>query len=216
VTPPQFVPMPLVRIPQAFDDADWVFELKFDGFRALAFIEAGECRLVSRNGHAFRQFTPLAASLARRLPDGIYDGEIVALDRDGRSQFNQLLFRRCTPVFAAFDLLGLDGTDLRALPLVERKRRLRAIAPRRSTAMLYVQHVQAHDIALFNQICDHDLEGIVGKWACGTYICDGSSTSWIKVKNPRYSQAVGRRELFDGRGHRRNTTAAKMRRLVLA
>ncbi len=210
-----FTPMPLVRIPQPFDDPAWIFELKYDGFRALAFIEAGRCRLVSRNGHTFRQFTPLSDSLARNLPDGIYDGEIVVVDRDGRSQFNALLFRRGTPVFAAFDLLRHDGEDLRRLELLERKRRLRRIIPlHRSVPILYVQHIEAEGLALFNHVCEPDVEGIVGKWAGGSYCCDGTTTSWVKIKNASYSQAVGRGELFEQRGRR--NAVPKVRRLVLA
>src|SRR5512133_1855747 len=210
--------MPLVRTQQPFDDRDWLFELKFDGFRALAFIEGGQARLVSRTGHVFRQFTALTDSLVRQLPDGVYDGEIVVLDANGRSQFNALLFRRSTPVFGVFDLLWIEGEDLRALPLIERKRRLRGIVPRRSGSVLYVSHVATHGVALFNEVCEQELEGIVAKFAQGSYISDGSgSTSWIKVKNLAYSQAIGRRELFDGRGRgSRRVAAVKVRRLVLA
>jgi hypothetical protein len=101
--------MPLLRVPEPFDDPAWIFELKFDGFRALAFIEDGACRLVSRKGHTLR-FPALTDALARDLKvrDAILDGEIVCLDAQGRSQFNRLLLRRGTPVFAAFDPFETD------------------------------------------------------------------------------------------------------------
>ncbi len=212
---PLVAPMPLVPIAQPFDHPAWIFELKYDGFRSLAFIEAGECRLVSRTGHVFKQFTRLTDVLARQLPDGIYDGEIVVFDQDGRSQFNALLFRRGTPVFAVVDLLWIAGVDLRALPLIERKRRLRAVVPRRCAPVLYVQHVAIHGVALFDQVCEQDLEGVVGKWSSGSNRCDGATTSWVKIKNRAYSQVVGRHELFEGRGRQR-TAMLMARRLVLA
>jgi bifunctional non-homologous end joining protein LigD len=126
---PGIIPMPLVRISEPFNDPEWIFELKLDGFRALASVENRQCRLVSRNGHTFRRFDPLCAAIATELTisDAILDGEIVCPDEDGRSRFNPLLFRKRTPIFAAFDLLWVDGEDRRELPLIERKERLRRV-----------------------------------------------------------------------------------------
>src|SRR5262249_17089794 len=76
-------PMPLLRRPLPFDDPDWIFELKLDGFRALAFLENGKCQLLSRNGHAFASFSGLGKSIAASLPDSgntVLDGEIVCID----------------------------------------------------------------------------------------------------------------------------------------
>src|SRR5256885_1857070 len=83
----------------------WFFELKHDGFRALAFIENGKCQLVSRNGNEFKNFSALASALPKELSAGgaVLDGEIVCLDNQGRSQFNELLFGRGEPHFYAFD-----------------------------------------------------------------------------------------------------------------
>ncbi len=78
-----------------------------------------------------------------------------------------------------------------------------------------MQHVEAQGVSLFQTICEADLEGIVGKWAKGCYVCDGQHTSWAKVKNRTYSQAVGRHELFERRG-RGEKARPKLRRLVLA
>ena len=86
-----------------FDDPDWLFELKYDGFRALAFLRRGGAELVSRNGNPFGQFAGLAAELRGAIdaPSVVLDGEVVCLDTDGRPQFNDLLFRRGRPVFVA-------------------------------------------------------------------------------------------------------------------
>jgi bifunctional non-homologous end joining protein LigD len=82
-------PMPLVRIPEPFDHPDWLFELKHDGFRALAHADGHLCRLVSRRGHEFRKFGLLADEIAHsvRTMSAVVDGEIVCLGPDGRSQF---------------------------------------------------------------------------------------------------------------------------------
>jgi bifunctional non-homologous end joining protein LigD len=196
---PLIHPQPLLRIPEPFNDPAWIWELKLEGFRALAYLEDGECRLLSRNGHTFKRFDLLRASLGRQLKmkDGILDGEIVCLDEEGRSLFNALLFRRCNPVFAVFDLLWLNGKDLRQLPLIERKRRLRALVPVESPSLLHVDFVPENGKELFELAWERDLEGICGKCAQGIYQDDGRSTSWVKVKNGEYSQAEGRAELFE-------------------
>src|SRR5262245_23014760 len=124
--------MRLVRRPEPFDHAEWIFELKLDGFRALAYIENGEGRLVSRNGNTFASFRDLAAQVAAsfRGIEGVLDGEIVCLDEDGCPQFEDLMFRRSELYFVAFDALWVNGEELRNLPLLERKRRLRRVVPR--------------------------------------------------------------------------------------
>jgi bifunctional non-homologous end joining protein LigD len=124
--------MPLLRIPQPFDHEDFIYELKLDGCRALAFIENGGCRLISRNGYEFGRWEALKGEIARSVKcrSAVLDGEIVCLDRDGRSNFYALMFRRRAPFFCAFDALPIKGRDVRGLPLLERKRRLFDIMPR--------------------------------------------------------------------------------------
>lgn len=193
---PTIHPMRLKRIAKPFDDPDYIFELKHDGFRAIAYIEANECRLVSRNSNAFASFAGLKKSLGK-LPvkNAILDGEVVCLDHDGVSRFNELLSRRGKPVFYAFDLLWLDGEDLRHLHLVERKERLRALVAKGSCSrLIYAQHIEGQGIGFFEEICRRDLEGIVAKRKHGVYRSDGKD--WLKIKNRAYSQAEGRHELL--------------------
>ena len=124
---PPLSALELQQIERPFDDPDWVFEIKFDGFRSLAKIEAGECTLISRNNNVFKRFDGLRRALPSDLKgvrDVVLDGEIVVLDDEGRSLFNPLMSSKSMPVFAAFDLLWLNGTDLRDEPLIERKTRL--------------------------------------------------------------------------------------------
>jgi hypothetical protein len=120
----------------------------------------------------------------------VLDGEIVHLDTDGKPQFYDLLRRRTPQQFVAFDLLWLDGRDLRSLPLVERKRQLRAIVPARSSALLYCDHIATRGVELFERVCGLDLEGIVAKRKDGLYTPE--ETSWVKIKNPAYSEVEGR------------------------
>jgi bifunctional non-homologous end joining protein LigD len=141
----QFSPAQLVRIPEPFDDPGYIFELKMDGFRALAEISDGQVGLVSRRGNTYKTFSSLCASICAEVHrEAILNGEIVCLDTDGRPQFYELLRRRgrqSPAVFYVFDLLGLDGQDLRARPVIERKRLLREIVPQESSALLYASYV---------------------------------------------------------------------------
>ena len=191
-------PLRLIEQPEPFDNEEWIFELKHDGFRAVAYVNQSACRLVSRNGHPFDQFGPLCQWLASHLEvkEAVLDGEIVCLGSDGRSQFYDLLGKRGHPLFYAFDLLWLDGRDLRDEPLLGRKRRLEALVPAPPSRLLYVDHLEALGSAFFRQVCAMDLEGIIAKRRHGLY---REGTRWIKIKNPTYSQAEGRGELFNQR-----------------
>ena len=197
---PKVAPIRLSRRSRPFDSPDFIYEIKFDGFRALAFVEDGECRLVSRRNHVFRNFPELCASIAEALKaeSAVLDGEIVCLDKTGRSVFNDLLHGRGECFFYAFDLLFMDGVELRCLPLIERKALLKKLLRRRRSRILYLDHVEGDGVLLFEQIVKMDLEGIVCKRKDSPYkVTEKPSRYWIKVKNPRYSQAEGREELFD-------------------
>ncbi len=205
--------MPLGRVRDPFCDFDRIFEIKWDGFRALLHSDKGEVRLVSRNGNIFKSFPNLCEGLARDLRSRrcVLDGEIVCLDQEGKSQFKNLLFRRGEPFFYAFDLLWDEhawsddeqerhrfrsGEDLRYLPLCDRKLRLRAVVPKQGERLLYCDHIEGDGEGLFRLACEHDLEGIVAKHTHAPYLPD-SETTWFKIRNRAYSQWVGREELFE-------------------
>lgn len=195
---PHVSPLTLTRVRQPFDHPDWVFELKHDGFRAVAHISTDGCRLVSRRDNQFRRFNPLCEILGN-LPvkSAILDGEIVSLDGEGTSRFNQLLFLRGQPYFYAFDLVWLNGKDLRNQSLIERKSRLKDLTlASRSPVLLYADHVDQHGVDFFRMICEKDLEGIVAKHRDSRY---DATSKWIKIKNPTYTQAQDRHELFERR-----------------
>src|SRR5438874_10969882 len=199
-----FQPMPLSRRPAPFDHPEWIFELKYDGFRSLAVIQNGRAQLISRNGNPFNSFEDLRKRMALPLAGKtVLDGEIVCLDKRGRPQFRDLLFHRGESCFFAFDLLMSDGKDLRSEKLTDRKHELRRLLTKApASRMLYADHVERHGMALFQRVCEMDLEGIVAKHSFGVYVTEQEHTTWFKIKNRDYSQMAGREELFERERHK--------------
>jgi bifunctional non-homologous end joining protein LigD len=117
---PQISPSPLTSLKEPIGHPNWIYELKHDGFRAILYVDRDQAWLVSRKGKKFHQFNPLLKHVLRCLkgPRVILDGEIVVLDAEGRSNFPDLMARRGEPRYYAFDLVWLNGRDLRALPLL--------------------------------------------------------------------------------------------------
>jgi bifunctional non-homologous end joining protein LigD len=192
---PQISPIIPERRPGIFEHPDWVYELKHDGFRALAYLDEGRCRVVSRKGNEMRRFDDLCASMGKELKvsNAVLDGEIVAVDEAGMPVFYNLMKRKRQAVYYAFDLLWLDGENLRELPLLERKKILRSIIPQRSSWVGYVSFVDRHAAKLFELVKAQDIEGLVVKRKDGKY---RPETKWFKVLNPGYSQKAGRADLF--------------------
>ena len=193
--------MPLSRRPLPFDHHEWIFELKYDGFRSLAVIQNGRTQLVSRNGHPFNSFTQLKELPLHSAGKTVLDGEIVRLDKRGRPQFRDLLFHRVEPYFYAFDLLMYDGRDLRSEKLTDRKHELRRalIGLSKTSRLRYADHVEHHGTALFQRVCKMDLEGIVAKHAFGPYVTERERTTWFKIRNRNYSQMQGPRRVVRAR-----------------
>lgn len=173
---------------------EWLYELKLDGFRGMLYLEQGEGRFFSKNRRPMPRFRELAAALARalRVRDAIFDGEIIVMGERG-PDFEALFRSRGRAEYAAFDLLWLDGRDLRALPLWRRKRMLQKLI--RGTPVSLVE--DADDPRLFETAVAMDLEGIVAKRRSDPY---APETEWLKIKHAAYSQGEGRWELFPARG----------------
>jgi bifunctional non-homologous end joining protein LigD len=186
-----------------FDHPEWVFELKYDGFRSLVVIHEGRCGLISRDGRPFNSFDSLRKDLTVPVAGRtVLDGEIVCVDRRGGHQFSDLIFHRGEPRFFAFDLLMADGHDLRTQKLTDRKQELRRLMSKVPASMQYVDHVHEHGTALFQRVCDMDMEGIVAKHSYRPYVTEPQRTTWLKIKNRNYSQMAGREELFNRERHR--------------
>jgi ATP-dependent DNA ligase len=178
-------------------------QLKYDGFRSLAVIHNGRTQFISRNGHPFSSFGNLSKALTSPYAGKtVLDGEIVCLDKQGKPQFNDLLFHRGEPCFFAFVLLMSDGKDLRTEKLTDRKQELRRLLSRvPASRVRYVDHVEQHGTALFQHVCKLDLEGIVAKHSFSPYTTELERTTWFKIKNRNYSQMEGREKLFERERH---------------
>lgn len=196
MTLPRVQPIVPTSRKEPFDDPEWLFELKYDGFRALCYLEQGRCHFISRRGNHMRRFDGLGDQLAAVLDvnDVILDGEVIAADETGRPQFYDLLRRARAPAYVVFDMLWTDGADLRSLPLRERRRRLQAMLPKGSAIISEALSVVGKGCELFELMRAHDLEGIVAKRLADPY---DPRVRWIKIKNPDYSQQEGRGDLLN-------------------
>ena len=192
---PTVDPVAPVRRAEPFDDPDWVFEPKYDGFRGLAYFTPEGCTIRSRRDIAFDRFAELRDILRDQLDarDAILDGEIVALDRNGRPSFRELMRRSSCVAYAVFDVLWLNGRDLRSLPLERRKRLLDLAIPANTAHVMKVLSIESDGVALFKAAGKLDLEGIVAKRKDDAY---DRRAVWYKVLNPGYTQKEGRAELF--------------------
>jgi bifunctional non-homologous end joining protein LigD len=175
--------MKAVLSDEPFSDPGWIFERKLDGVRCLAHRNARGVRLLSRTDRALSYPGVLAALEAQPVDDFVVDGEVVALDRQGISRF-QLLQRRgkerVTVYLYVFDLLRLDGRDLRSLPLRERKAELRR-ALHFEDPIRYTPHRNEHSKELFEDACRKGLEGVIAKRADSPYSAT-RSRDWLKLK----------------------------------
>lgn len=172
----------------------WRYELKLDGFRGMLYAEGGAARFRSKTKRPMPRFDELAARIAAELDvrDAVVDGEIVVMGNRG-PEFNALLFNRGVPQFAAFDLVWLDGRDLRAWPQEKRKAALQRLV----RGCTWISPIESHgDPQLFEVVSALDLEGVVAKRRDESYT---AGTRWIKVKNRDYSQAIGRWRFFERR-----------------
>ena len=165
---------------------DWLYEIKWDGYRALGYVRAGEARLVSRNRNDLTgRFPELAKTLAKaaRSPECVVDGEVCALDEQGRPSFSAMQQGRPgTPlVYAVFDVLEIDGEPVTRLPLVERRARLEALLDAKQKA---VQLSAAFDDgeALYTAAQEQGLEGVMAKRPASPYQEGKRTRDWLKVK----------------------------------
>ncbi|HEY7691529.1 MAG TPA: DNA ligase D [Gaiellaceae bacterium] len=174
---------PAEEVPAA---GDWLFEVKWDGYRALAYLRGGEARLVSRNGNDLTaRFPTVAKQLAQatKSPAAVLDGEVCALDEQGRPSFSAMQQAKPgTPiVYETFDLLEVDGEPLVDLPLRERRARLEQLIDRRSTTVRLSDAFEDGD-ALYEAATAQHLEGIVAKRADSPYRQGKRTREWLKIK----------------------------------
>jgi bifunctional non-homologous end joining protein LigD len=215
-------PMLATLVERPFSRAGWIFEPKLDGVRALAFVRDGKVELRSRRGNAITvQYPEVVRALeAQGVRSAVFDGEIVAVNEAGAPDFQELQARinlskpaeveraaAETPVsYYVFDLLYLDGYDVRGVPLIDRKTLLWG-ALTQGDHVKYVEHVKDDGETMYDAASRLGFEGIVAKRASGTYESDARSGGWLKVKNVSEQEFVvggytegegGRRTTFGG------------------
>jgi bifunctional non-homologous end joining protein LigD len=197
-------PMLAESVEKPFDGAEWLFEIKWDGYRAVAFISAGKVRLVSRNQNDLTARYPELKDLPKfvHAREAILDGEVVALDDEGRASFSLMQQRTGfrpggrraaekadVPVlYYAFDLLYLDGYDWRRVPLEERKAKLASLLVA-GDAVRYSDHYPEQGKALFEMAHKKGLEGILAKKRQSIYE-ERRSREWLKIKIKHRQECV--------------------------
>lgn len=179
-------PMLCTLIDEPFDRDGWIFEMKWDGYRAIASKAQNEISLYSRAGNDFIQhYPPIAEALRALKHDVILDGEIIVTDSDGIPHFEQLQNWRKDPqgniIYCAFDILWCDGRDIRDMPLIVRKQLLKSLLPERSL-LRYSDHIEDRGTKLFEQVKRRGLEGVVAKKADSLYSENNRGDAWLKIK----------------------------------
>ena len=192
--PHEVRPMLATSVQEPFDDPDWLFEIKLDGYRCIAELESGRVQLYSRNNISFnKRFATVVRSLETLHLDAVFDGEVVSLDDKGRSYFQLLQNNQRTGQgnisYFVFDLLFLNGEDLRHEPLVTRKEMLRDLLPDLPD-IRFSDHIMEYGKQFFELARQNNLEGIVAKRTDSQYQTGKRSRDWLKIKIRLQQEAV--------------------------
>ena len=192
---PHFIqPMLAKETDTTFDDKDWLFEIKWDGYRAISEIKNGVVELYSRNGNSFNAVYPIVYNELKKIkPDVVFDGEIVIIDNDGKSDFQKLQHYEDNTHYAicyyVFDLLSLNGEDITQLPLTERKKLLQTII-KKNPVIKYSAHVLTKGIDFFAAAIANDLEGIMAKKISSEYHTGARTGEWLKIKHHKSEEVI--------------------------
>lgn len=188
-------PMLSTLVEEPFDGDEWLFEIKWDGYRAIGSKHNHDVDLYSRNGINFlEKYSPVAEAMQAFDHDVIVDGEIVVVDKEGHSHFEWLQDygkhnELGTLQYCIFDILWIDGHDVRDMPLLQRKALLKAILPHNPT-LLYSDHVEDKGTKLFDQMRAKGLEGMIAKRTNSTYHEHVRGEDWLKIKTHKRQEVV--------------------------
>ncbi len=187
-------PMLATLAKEPFDHPDWVFEVKWDGYRAIAEIKDSKVALYSRNLLSLKQkFAPIAESLQTLPFEAVLDGEIVVVNEQGQADFQLLQNYQKSGkgflIYYVFDLLYFNGCDLTNLPLLKRKELLKKILPPAKN-IKFSDHVAREGVLFFQVVKDKGLEGIVAKHARSPYRAARRSREWLKIKTALTQEGV--------------------------
>lgn len=177
-----------------FDHKDWIFELKWDGYRAIAEVDKKKIRLYSRNGLSFNERYPtIVDELSKLNMRAVLDGEVVVFNEEGKPDFQKLQHyddnRHLPLIYYVFDILSLNNKDLKDLPLIERKKILQENLPA-NDIIRYSDHVEEKGIAFFEEVKKSNLEGIMAKKAENTYVTGVRTKDWLKIKHTHTREAI--------------------------
>ena len=181
---------------EPFDDAGWIFEIKWDGYRAVSYINNGKAEIQSRNNLDFtNKFKAVTEALNQLNINAVLDGEIVAINNDGIASFQQLqnfANKGATTklIYYVFDIIWLDGKDLTNLTLLERKAILQSVMPEEDTVLKYSDHIEEKGKAFFKLATERGLEGIMAKKADSIYTKNFRTKLWLKIKNNKRLEAI--------------------------
>ena len=170
-----------------FDHPNWVFELKWDGYRAIAECNNSSIKLYSRNGLSFNERYPVIVQQLQRMKlHAVLDGEVVLFNEDDRPDFQKLQHydsnRHLPLVYYVFDILSLEKKDLCSLPLIERKKILKKIL-KKNSVIRYSDHFEEKGVAFFEEVRKQKLEGIMAKKSESLYVPGIRTKEWLKLKN---------------------------------
>lgn len=194
--PSGIIPMLATLTDGAFDDKDWVFEIKYDGYRALSYISGNDVTIMSRKNLSFnKKFSPVVTALQELDMEAVIDGEIVALNEAGKSDFQLLQQWQKTGngelIYYAFDLLWVNGYNIMGLPLHERKAILQQLLPEHAMVR-YSDHIEQAGKQFFEAAIPQGLEGIIAKQIDSTYSPKVRTRQWLKIKaNQRQEVVIG-------------------------
>ncbi|MCD2421397.1 DNA ligase D [Niabella pedocola] len=193
--PVDIKPMLATLVDRPFNDPDWVYEIKWDGYRTLAFLRNGQTRLLSRNNKSFdKKFYPIYDIIHQWKLNAVFDGEIVALDKKGGANFNALQNWRSEAdaelAFYVFDILWYDGKNLMGLPLTERQAILKAVLPTGDDHIRLSTVFNVPGTEMFAAAQKMGLEGIMAKRADSVYTADLRSKEWLKIKVNKRQEVV--------------------------
>jgi bifunctional non-homologous end joining protein LigD len=192
--PKEMQPMLATLSQEVFDDKDWIYEIKWDGYRAMAKVNDGKVELYSRNNLDLRsRYTEIVDDLATIQADVILDGEVVVLDKEGKSDFQSLQTyghaHEGQLVFYVFDIPYYQGFDMTKVPLTDRKKLLKEFLPALSH-VIYSDHISEQGTQFLKLARDRGLEGIIGKRADSEYMPGVRSADWLKFKLRLEQEAI--------------------------
>jgi bifunctional non-homologous end joining protein LigD len=187
-------PMKATLVDEPFDDPDWLYEVKWDGYRAVATINKGNAEMLSRNNLPFDKFYPINKLLKSWEINAVIDGEIVVLNEKGVSDFGALQNWRSEAdgelVYYIFDILWYEGKNLMGLPLIERQAILKEVLPTSDDRIRQSKVFNTSGIEFFHAAERIGLEGIIAKKANSFYISDARSKEWLKIKVHKRQEVV--------------------------